>query len=76
MTMDNDNMHEMTAIRTMEDEYISVSAPSNLPGGYELSVDSGDTQWTVQVVRCCSLKDPLSILLYLTAFVLHSRKEV
>jgi hypothetical protein len=59
MSLDyNDDTHEMTAIRTnMEkdvDEYINVSAPTNLPGGYELNVDSDGTHWTVQVVSMCN----------------------
>jgi hypothetical protein len=49
----DDEAHELTAIRTnveKDDEFITVVAPSNLPEGYELDVDSDDTQWTVQVV--------------------------
>lgn len=49
----NDDTHELTAIRTNlekdDSEYITVSAPTNLPGGYEMNVDSDGTHWTVQV---------------------------
>jgi len=35
-----------------EDEYVTVTAPTNLPAGYEYIVESMDgTFWTVQVVR-------------------------
>jgi hypothetical protein len=35
-----------------EKEYVSVTAPTNLPAGYELIVDVMDGNfWTVQVVR-------------------------
>jgi Cys-rich protein (TIGR01571 family) len=49
----DDEAHELTAIRTNveeDDEFITVAAPSNLPGGYELDVESDDMHWTVQVV--------------------------
>jgi hypothetical protein len=46
----NENTHELTAIRiNMEDDddkYITVSAPTNLPGGYEMNVDSEGSHWT------------------------------
>ena len=35
-----------------EEDYVDVTAPTNLPGGYELIVDIMDGSfWTVQVVR-------------------------
>jgi hypothetical protein len=34
-------------------EYVTVTAPTNLPGGYELVVDTNGSFWTVQVVRIC-----------------------
>ncbi len=35
-----------------EDQYVTVTAPTNLPAGYELTVDVMDGSfWTVQVVR-------------------------
>jgi hypothetical protein len=49
----NDDTLELTAIlsKVDDDKYITVSAPTNLPGGYELNVDSDGSHWTVQVVR-------------------------
>jgi Cys-rich protein (TIGR01571 family) len=66
----DDEAHELTAIHTNREkdvEYITVVAPSNLPEGYELDVDSDDTQWTVQVV--CERNDS-SMLLHSFSLVL------
>jgi hypothetical protein len=47
-----------------DDEYVTVCAPANLPGGYELNVDFDGASWTVQVVRL--------LLFSFTVFCNHS----
>lgn len=44
------------AVVAGEEEYVNVTAPTNLPAGYELIVDIKDGSfWTVQVVRASCL---------------------
>jgi hypothetical protein len=55
-TRDNNEMELQTMVKhavvTGEVEYVTVTAPTNLPAGYELIVDVMDGSfWTVQVVR-------------------------
>jgi hypothetical protein len=44
------------AVGEGDEEYVSVTAPTNLPSGYELIVDIMDGSfWTVQVVRTSTI---------------------